>query len=66
MIPADSITTGSQAEGKLFMERASDGQVAFFTPEPSSSEWYQDHGCQDRSWHSSQHHPIEQVPYSFP
>ena len=31
VIPADSITTGSRAEGKLFMERASDGQVAFYT-----------------------------------
>ena len=31
VIPADSITTGSQAEGKLFMKRASDGQVAFYT-----------------------------------
>ena len=31
VIPGDSITTGSQAEGKLFMERASDGQVAFYT-----------------------------------
>ena len=31
VIPADSITTGNQAEGKLFMERASDGQVAFYT-----------------------------------
>ena len=31
VIPANSITTGSQAEGKLFTERASDGQVAFYT-----------------------------------
>ena len=31
VIPADSITTGNQAEGKLYAERASDGQVAFFT-----------------------------------
>ena len=31
VIPADSITTGSKAEGKLFTERASDGQVAFYT-----------------------------------
>ena len=31
MIQADSITTGSQAEGKLYMESASDGQVAFYT-----------------------------------
>ena len=31
MIPANSITTGSQAEGKLFTESASDGQVAFCT-----------------------------------
>ena len=31
VIPADSITTGSQAEGMLFMERASDSQVAFYT-----------------------------------
>ena len=31
MIPADSITTGNQAEGKLYTESASDGQVAFFT-----------------------------------
>ena len=31
VIPADSITTGNQAEGKLYMESASDGQVAFFT-----------------------------------
>ena len=31
VIPADSITTGSQAEGMLFTERASDGQVAFYT-----------------------------------
>ena len=31
MIPADSITTGSQAEGKLYTESASNGQVAFYT-----------------------------------
>ena len=31
VIPADSITTGSWAEGKLFMEKSSDGQVAFYT-----------------------------------
>ena len=31
VIPADSITTGSRAEGMLFTERASDGQVAFYT-----------------------------------
>ena len=31
VIPADSVTTGNWAEGNLFMERASDGQVAFFT-----------------------------------
>ena len=31
VIPADSITTGSQAEGKLFMESASNGQVDFYT-----------------------------------
>ena len=31
VIPADSITTGSQAEGKLFTERASEGQVTFYT-----------------------------------
>ena len=31
VIPADSITTGNRAEGKLFKERASDGQVAFYT-----------------------------------
>ena len=31
VIPADSITTGNWAEGKLYMESASDGQVAFFT-----------------------------------
>ena len=31
IIPADSITTGSQAEGMLFTERASDSQVAFYT-----------------------------------
>ena len=31
IIPADSITTGSRAEGKLFTESASDGQVAFYT-----------------------------------
>ena len=31
MIPANSITTGSQAEGKLFNESTSDGQVAFYT-----------------------------------
>ena len=31
VIPADSITTGNQAESKLFMVRASDSQVAFFT-----------------------------------
>ena len=31
MIPANSITTGSQAEGKLYTESASDGQVAFYT-----------------------------------
>ena len=31
VIPADSITTSSRAEGKLFTERASDGQVAFYT-----------------------------------
>ena len=30
MIPADSITTGNQAEGKLYMDSTSDGQVAFF------------------------------------
>ena len=31
VIPADSITIGNRAEGELFTERASDGQVAFFT-----------------------------------
>ena len=31
VIPADSITTGNWAEGKLYTERASDVQVAFFT-----------------------------------
>ena len=31
VIPADSITTDSWAEDKLFTERASDGQVAFYT-----------------------------------
>ena len=31
VIPADNITTGSQAEGKLYTDHASDGQVAFFT-----------------------------------
>ena len=31
VIPADSITTGSWAEGKLFTENASNGQVAFYT-----------------------------------
>ena len=31
MIPADSITTDSQAEGKLFTESASNGQVVFYT-----------------------------------
>ena len=31
VVPADSITTGSQAEGKLFTENASNGQVAFYT-----------------------------------
>ena len=31
IIPANSITTGSQAEGKLFMGRVSDGHVAFYT-----------------------------------
>ena len=31
VIPADSITTGNWAEGKLFTKRALDGQVASFT-----------------------------------
>ena len=31
MIPTDSITTGSWAEGTLYMESASDGQVVFYT-----------------------------------
>ena len=31
MIPADSITTGSQAECQLYMESTSSGQVAFYT-----------------------------------
>ena len=31
VIPADSITTGSQAEGKLYTESTSDEQVAFYT-----------------------------------
>ena len=31
VIKADGITTGSQAEGKLYTESASDGQVAFYT-----------------------------------
>ena len=31
VVPADSITTGSWAEGKLYMESASDGQVVFYT-----------------------------------
>ena len=31
VILADSITTGSQAEGKIYMESASEGPVAFFT-----------------------------------
>ena len=31
VIPANSITTGTQAESKLFTERASNGQVAFYT-----------------------------------
>ena len=67
VIPADSITTGSQAEGKLFMERASDGPSSLLhSTRPASSKWYQDHGCQDRSWHSSQHYPLEQVLYTLP
>ena len=31
VIPADSIITGSRAEGKLFTESASNGQVVFYT-----------------------------------
>ena len=31
MIQANSITTGSQAEGKLYTESTSDGQAAFYT-----------------------------------
>ena len=31
MISADSIPTGSQTEGKLYMESASNGQVTFYT-----------------------------------
>ena len=31
MIPADSITTGSQAEGKFYTKSTSNGQVVFFT-----------------------------------
>ena len=66
-MPADSITTGNQAEGKLFTERASACQVAFFTclnlPAQSGTKTMVvkiDPGA------SSQHHPFEQVLHSVP
>ena len=67
VIPTDSITTGSQAEGKLFMERASDGQVVFYTrldlPARSGTMTMVvkiDPGAQVK------HHPLEQVLYTLP
>ena len=66
VIPADSITTGNQAEGKLYTESFRWPSSLLYTSDSPSSKWYQDHVCQYRSWCSSQHHTLEQVLHSLP
>ena len=66
VIPADSITNGSWAEGKPYTECFPWPSSILQLPPAPSLQWCEEHDCQDRPWCSSQHHPLEQVLCPFP